>query len=99
MVRSVGYWRRDQIPTFSTCAVAIENSLMATADRIITAPPARPPPFGYALFYLRGIAPEGVTIGTIYRGVIPFVVLQLLGLTAVVLWPQITLWLPSYLSQ
>ncbi|MEM5493411.1 TRAP transporter large permease subunit [Hoeflea sp. AS16] len=56
------------------------------------------PPFGYALFYLRGIAPEGVTIGTIYRGIIPFVVLQLLGLTAVLLWPEITLWLPSYLS-
>lgn len=57
------------------------------------------PPFGYALFYLRGIAPEGVSIATIYRGIIPFVVLQLLGLSAVVLWPQITLWLPSYLSQ
>jgi tripartite ATP-independent transporter DctM subunit len=57
------------------------------------------PPFGYALFYLRGIAPEGVTIGTIYRGIIPFVVLQLIGLTAVIFWPEITLWLPSYLSR
>ncbi|EKF18866.1 TRAP transporter large permease [Nitratireductor pacificus] len=56
------------------------------------------PPFGYALFYLRGIAPEGVSISTIYRGIIPFVVLQLLALTMVVLWPQITLWLPAYLS-
>ncbi|SOE16561.1 tripartite ATP-independent transporter DctM subunit [Hoeflea halophila] len=57
------------------------------------------PPFGYALFYLRGIAPEGVGIGTIYRGIIPFVVLQLVGLATVILWPDITLWLPAYLSQ
>ncbi|MCB1471187.1 MAG: TRAP transporter large permease subunit, partial [Rhizobiaceae bacterium] len=57
------------------------------------------PPFGYALFYLRGIAPEGVTIGTIYRGIIPFVVLQLIALTMVILWPEITLWLPGYLAK
>ncbi|MCC0028132.1 MAG: TRAP transporter large permease subunit [Zhengella sp.] len=57
------------------------------------------PPFGYALFYLRGIAPKGVGIGTIYRGIIPFVILQLIALTMVILWPQITLWLPGYLAQ
>ena len=57
------------------------------------------PPFGYALFYLRGIAPEGVGIGTIYRGIIPFVILQLMALTMVILWPQITLWLPGYLAR
>ena len=57
------------------------------------------PPFGYALFYLRGIAPPGVSITTIYRGIIPFVVLQLLALTMVILLPQITLWLPTYLGK
>lgn len=50
------------------------------------------PPFGYALFYLRGVAPD-VPIGTIYRGIIPFVLLQLLALVLVVAFPQISLWL------
>ncbi|TKT78124.1 TRAP transporter large permease subunit [Aquamicrobium sp. LC103] len=56
------------------------------------------PPFGYALFYLRGVAPD-VSIGTIYRGIIPFVLLQLLALALVIALPQISLWLPSYLSK
>ncbi|WP_439529254.1 TRAP transporter large permease [Pannonibacter sp.] len=55
------------------------------------------PPFGYALFYLRGIAPKGVTIGMIYRGVIPFVIIQVAALLLVVFFPQITLWLPGVL--
>lgn len=50
------------------------------------------PPFGYALFYLRGVATE-IKIGTIYRGVIPFVLLQLLALVLVIAFPQISLWL------
>ena len=57
------------------------------------------PPFGYALFYLRGIAPKGVSIGTIYRGVIPFVILQVSALAAVICWPQIALYLPLALSK
>ncbi|MBI2204997.1 MAG: TRAP transporter large permease subunit [Candidatus Rokubacteria bacterium] len=52
------------------------------------------PPFGYALFYLRGVAPPDVTTGHIYRGVMPFVVLQLAGMLAVILFPQLALWLP-----
>ncbi|MBI2460585.1 MAG: TRAP transporter large permease subunit [Candidatus Rokubacteria bacterium] len=52
------------------------------------------PPFGYALFYLRGVAPPDVTTGHIYRGIIPFVVLQLIGLTLVVLFPAMATWLP-----
>jgi len=55
------------------------------------------PPFGYALFYMKGIAPPGVTMGTIYKGVIPFVLLQMTGLTLAILFPQIVLWLPSSL--
>ena len=52
------------------------------------------PPFGYALFYLKSVAPEGVTTGHIYRGIVPFVALQLIGLTLVILFPQLVLWLP-----
>ncbi|WP_440998006.1 TRAP transporter large permease [Arhodomonas sp. SL1] len=56
------------------------------------------PPFGYALFYLRGIAPPEISIATIYRGVVPFVILQLLALAAVIAFPAISLWLPRYLA-
>jgi len=55
------------------------------------------PPFGYALFYLKSVAPEGVTTGHIYRGIIPFVVLQVLGLGLVALYPGLVTWLPSVL--
>lgn len=55
------------------------------------------PPFGYALFYVRGVAPPEVSTRTIYLGVIPFVVIQLIGLLAVVLFPQLALWLPAVL--
>ena len=53
------------------------------------------PPFGFALFYMKGVAPAGVRIQHIYRGIVPFVLLQLLGLAAVIAWPQIALWLPA----
>ena len=52
------------------------------------------PPFGYALFYIKGVAQE-IPIQTIYRGIIPFVVIQVVGLTIALLWPSLTLWLPS----
>ena len=51
------------------------------------------PPFGYSLFYLRGVAPPGVDIKIIYRSSIPFVVLQLICLSALVMFPDIVLWL------
>jgi len=53
------------------------------------------PPFGYNLFYLRGVAPKEVTMGDIYRSIIPFVGLQALGLALVMIFPQLALWLPS----
>jgi tripartite ATP-independent transporter DctM subunit len=53
------------------------------------------PPVGFALFYLKGVCPPGVTLGHIYRGVIPFVLLQLTGLAIVFLFPALTTWLPS----
>jgi tripartite ATP-independent transporter DctM subunit len=52
------------------------------------------PPFGFALFYLKGIAPKEVKIESIYLGIIPFVMLQLLALIMVIAFPQVALWLP-----
>jgi tripartite ATP-independent transporter DctM subunit len=51
------------------------------------------PPFGFALFYIKGIAPKEVKIQSIYKGIIPFVILQLIGLIAVMSFPQLSLWL------
>jgi tripartite ATP-independent transporter DctM subunit len=51
------------------------------------------PPFGFALFYIKGIAPKEVRIQSIYKGIIPFVILQLIGLIAVITFPQLALWL------
>ncbi len=53
------------------------------------------PPFGYALFYLKGVAPEGMTMAHIYRGIIPFVALQIIGLTLCFIFPEIITWLPN----
>jgi len=51
------------------------------------------PPFGFALFYLKGIAPKEIKIQSIYAGIIPFVLLQLLALILVMSYPQLALWL------
>ena len=53
------------------------------------------PPFGFALFYLRGVAPDGVTTMDIYRGIIPFVAIQIVGLCVVAYWPGLATWLPT----
>jgi tripartite ATP-independent transporter DctM subunit len=53
------------------------------------------PPFGYALFYLRGIAVKGVETIDIYKGIVPYVILMLIGLTLCVLFPQTITWLPT----
>ena len=53
------------------------------------------PPFGFALFYLRGVAPREVTTGAIYRGVAPFIAIQLLMLGLLAYWPQLATWLPE----
>lgn len=53
------------------------------------------PPFGWALFYLKGVAPPEVNIKDIYKGVVPFIALQLFALLLVFLFPQIALWLPK----
>jgi len=53
------------------------------------------PPFGYSLFYLKGVAPKGITIVDIYRSIWPFVILQALGLVVCILFPKSVLWLPN----
>ncbi len=53
------------------------------------------PPFGFVLFWLKGIVPPGVTMGDIYRSTFPFVILQLIGLSLVIAFPQIGMWLPG----
>lgn len=53
------------------------------------------PPFGFALFYLRGVAPPEISTGQIYRGVIPFVGIQLLALILLAIFPELATWLPS----
>jgi tripartite ATP-independent transporter DctM subunit len=53
------------------------------------------PPVGFSLFYLKGVAPPEVSIVDIYKGIIPFVLLQVLAVIMVFIFPQLVLWLPS----
>jgi tripartite ATP-independent transporter DctM subunit len=53
------------------------------------------PPFGFALFYLRGVAPDSVETSAMYRGVIPFIAMQLLLMLMLSIWPQLATWLPT----
>ena len=53
------------------------------------------PPFGFSLFYLRGVAPASVTTLHLYKGVLPFILLQLLALLLLAFWPGLATWLPS----
>ena len=57
------------------------------------------PPFGFALFYLRGVAPKSVTTGQIYRGIIPFVLIQVLGLALLALFPQVVTIVPDLIGR
>ncbi len=56
------------------------------------------PPFGFALFYLRGVAPESVSTGAIYKGIIPFVVIQLSMLVILAFFPSLATWLPDVIN-
>ena len=57
------------------------------------------PPFGFALFYMKGVAPPEVKMQDIYKGIIPFVGLQLIGLAVVIAFPEVTLWLPAQMLE
>ena len=56
------------------------------------------PPFGFSLFYLKGVAPPEVTTGDLYRGIIPFIAIQAIALIAIILFPELVTWLPNVLS-
>src|SRR6056297_15105 len=56
------------------------------------------PPFAYAIFFVKGVAPPSVTTKEIYWGVAPFVILQAIALTLCIIWPQIITWLPSIVT-
>ena len=53
------------------------------------------PPFGFSLFYLRGVAPSNVATSDIYKGVVPFIMIQLLMLGLLAAWPELATWLPD----
>jgi TRAP-type mannitol/chloroaromatic compound transport system permease large subunit len=53
------------------------------------------PPFGWALFFLKGVAPPQITTLAIYRGVLPFIGIQLVGLALLFLFPELATWLPD----
>jgi len=53
------------------------------------------PPFGFALFYLRGVMPDSISTRQLYEGILPFIFIQLLMLVILALWPSLTTWLPS----
>ena len=55
------------------------------------------PPFGFALFYLRGVAPDSVKTSDIYKGVIPFILIQMIMLILLSVFPGVATWLPSYI--
>ena len=64
------------------CAVALQTSFLT-------------PPVGFALFFLKGVTPPEITLKHIYRGVVPFIVIQLIALAAVVAFPKLVTWLPG----
>jgi len=55
------------------------------------------PPFGYTLFYLKGVLPPHIGIAQVYRGVIPFFLLQVFALILFVLFPDLVTWLPNFM--
>jgi tripartite ATP-independent transporter DctM subunit len=73
---------RDFLPWFAiVCAVNLQTSFLT-------------PPFGFTLFYMKGTVPPSVSMIDIYRGIIPFVLLQLTGMLLCVIFPEIALWMP-----
>ena len=57
------------------------------------------PPFGFSLFYLKGVCPPEVRTGHLYRGILPYIVIQIIGLGLIVSYPELATWLPEYLSK
>jgi TRAP-type mannitol/chloroaromatic compound transport system permease large subunit len=57
------------------------------------------PPFGYQLFYLKSVAPEGITTADIYKSVLPFIAVLILGMALIMMFPQVALWLPEFMMK
>jgi len=57
------------------------------------------PPFGYQLFYLKSVAPPGITTGDIYRSIFPFLGILIIGMAIIMIFPQIALWLPNLMMK
>jgi tripartite ATP-independent transporter DctM subunit len=73
---------QDFMPWFAVlCAVNLQTSFLT-------------PPFGFTLFYMKGTVPPSVSMNDIYRGIVPFVLLQLTGLALCIAFPEIAMWLP-----
>lgn len=68
---------------------------IATMIAIVLQSSFMTPPFGFALFFLKGVAPPSVTLIDIYKGIVPFVLIQLSALVVILAYPQVVLWLPS----
>jgi len=56
------------------------------------------PPFGFSLFYLKGVVPKEITTGHLYRGILPYIAIQVIALLAITLFPELVTWLPKVLS-
>ena len=56
------------------------------------------PPFGFSIFYLKGVSPPEVTTSHLYKGIIPYVFIQLTALLIIILFPDLVLWLPGILG-
>jgi len=76
------YFKVDRLWVCALVAVVLQTSFLT-------------PPWGYALFYIRGIAPASISMETIYLGVLPFVVLICIATGICIAFPEILLWLPS----
>lgn len=57
------------------------------------------PPFGFSLFYLKGVCPDSVKTVDIYKGIVPFVIIQIIGLIIITVFPETVTWLPIFLSK
>ena len=57
------------------------------------------PPFGYTLFYIKGVLPDGIGMETVYRAIVPFLILQLIALTLFILFPDLVTWLPDQIAK
>jgi tripartite ATP-independent transporter DctM subunit len=89
------------VPVFLPIVIALDfDPLWFGVLFMITAQMAYiTPPFGYTLFYLKGVLPEGIGIGQVYRGVIPFFLIQVVVLVLFAFFPGLVTWLPEALSQ